>query len=676
MPRHRRTRSGQLLWAILLFLGLLAALAYAVQGMMVEFHVLSHRLALESGAQALALSGLAAGATRVRVELAEGGRLRERLLSGAASEGPVELDLASEIALLTAAYPGSTLAVTARLGAPRTLTGLAPGDGGEKARLTAGRGWDPLEARFPVTLSAEARWGDARRSLTEVREAALVDVAPGTLGKFTLWARALSPAGADGFAGGFDGQPVGAGRPLVLHNGGAAPEEPFSRDPQIYTRRGHVWLGGDQALKLSAGYLGLGEAWTFLPVEELAELVLTAGGGGDTRSPPVYVDADPPDFFLRMYPPPGRTPPPFQRFEIRHMMCGWYSGADDRGRRLADIFPGEAAGTGPTFGESSRLHLFGTAEVPSPTLVLGRVRRRYPALSAVLVDDNEDGVPDGMVGILPQLELEFPQGMPVIPARVPGLSGGDIAVDSEAEITWTGMFGDGTYDTFASQIEDRPYMEAYSFLYRSDDGTRSFYPEAPLFSGFVEELTLGDAEAPFYKGRPESLAGEELLEKATWSVLDGAEFAERFVSSGNLLALGAVVEVRSAPGGVLKLSGFEVRRGGAIVLSGPGDIELSGVKFAEGLEQPLILAALQGNVKLARGDETDPMPVSVMAPRGRLEVTGSGPIALEGSLVVDTLDLEALPSGGDIYYDTRLDPTTGSRRERYRVLFSDASIQW
>lgn len=669
----RRSRAGQVLWTILLLLAMLAVLAYAVQGMMVEFHVQSHRLALEAGAQALALSGLAGGGARSRAELAPGGRLYEKVLAGESIEGSLKLDLTNEIAVLTATYPGSTLDVSVQVGAPKTLAGASVTDDTEKTRLRSGRGWDPREVRMPVTLTAVARWGDAKRTLVEVREAAVVDVAPGTLGKFTLWAKHLTPANADGFACGFDGQAGGRGAPLVLNNGGAAPEEAFSRDPLVYKKRGHVYLGGDQALKVSAGYLGLGEAWTFLPMEELSAMVLA---GGDAKAPPVYVDGDPPDFFMRTYPPPGKTPPPFQRFEIRHMMTGFYAGPDERGRTLAQIFPAEAAAAGPSYGDSSRLHLFGTAEVPSPTLVLGRVRRRYPSLSAVLVDAEEDGKPDGLVGILPQLEGEFPAGMPVIPATVPSLDGGPgIPVDAEAEIKWDNMFGDGTYPTFNSQIEDRPYMDAYSFLYRTDDGTRSFYPDPALFPSFVEDLALGEIDAPFYHGRPEGLTGEDLIEKATWTVADGQELADRFTTNG-ILALGGVVEVRAATGGTLTLSGVEVRRGGMIVLSGPGDIELTHVKFADALEQPLILVAMEGSVKIARGDDTDPLPVSVIAPRGRLTTTGSGPLALGGTVAVDTLDLDQVPDGGDLYYDTRLDPTGGATKDRYRVLFSDASTQW
>ena len=668
--RANRARSGQLLWAIMLLLAMLAVLAYAVQGMMVEFHTLFHRLALESGAQALALSGLAAGGARTRAEL-QTGHLRDKLLAGESIAGALEVDLSGEVAVLTGSYPGSTLTLSVQLGAAKALSGAPVNDPADQTRLRAGRGYDALEVRLPVTLVAEAHWGDAKRVLTEVREVAVVDVSPGSFGKFTLWAKHLSPANAEGFACGFDGQATGRGPPLILHNGGAAPEEPFSRDPQVYKKRGYVYLGGDPALKLSAGFLAGGEAWTFLPMEELSQLVLA---GGDTRSPPVYVDADPPDFFLRTYPPPAKPPPPFQKFEIRHMMSGFYAGADDRGRTMAQVFPGDAAGG--TLGDSSRLHLYGTAEVPSPTLVIGRVRRRYAALSAVLLDADGDGSPDGLVGVLPRLVGEFPAGMPPIDKLVPSLKGGPgILVDNEAEITWPNMFASDTYGTFASQIEDRPYLDAYNFLYRSDDGTKSFYPESPLFPTFVEDVTVGEPGAAFYQGRPEALVGADLLDKATWSVADGAELSERFVANG-ALSLGGVVEVQNAPGGTLRVSGVEVRRGGAIVLSGPGDLELADVRFAEGLEQPLILVALEGNVRVARGAETTPMPVTVVAPRGRLLTTGSGPLALGGSVAVDTLDLDQLPEGGELYYDTRLDPLGGSRKDRYRVVFSDASLQW
>ena len=664
-----------MIWVILLLLAMLAILSYAVQGMMVEFHVQAHRLALEDGAQALALSGIAAGAARVRADLGPGGALREQVLSGTLSPGTLTLDVSREIALLTSSYPGATLSVSAQLGTPVLLTGKAVTDAGEKARLTAGRGWDPAEVRFPVTITAEARWGTSKRSLTETREGAVVDIGAGTLGRFTLWARNVLPAGADGYAGAFDGAAAGPGKPLVLHNGGAAPEDPFSNDPQVYKKRGHVWLGGDQALKVSAGYLGFGETWTFLPMEELSQLV--KGAASDQRSPPVYVDADPPDFFQRTYPPPDKPPPPFQRFEIRHMITGFYAGADNRGRKLADIFPGEALGAGPSFGMSSRLHLFGTAETPSPTLVLGRVRRRYPALTAVLVDGNDDGVPDGLVGILPQLDGVFPAGMPPVPARAPavGQSGTDVRIDNEGEITWPQMFTPETYPTFASQIEDRPYMEAYSFLYRTDDGTKSFYPEPPLFSGFVEELTLGPAENPFYSGRPEALNAADLLEKATYHVSGIEQLKERFATQSGELALDGVVEVAGTPGTALKLSGLRITRPGTLILTA-GDIEVGDLTYDAGLALPLTLVALAGNVKIDRGDETAPLPLAVIAPQGRLIVSGSGPVALEGALAVDTLDLDSVAGGGHLYYDTQLDPTSVARRERYRVHFSDAPIHW
>ena len=660
MMSVRGRRRGQMLAGILLLIALLGVLAYGLYSMMLGFTVQAHRVGANLGVDELALSGLAAAAAHLRDLLRPDAPLARELAAGASKGGPLAVDISSERDLLLADYPGATLEVSAVLGTPKTLSGASPTDPAEKTRLTQGRGWDPRELRLPVTLTARAAWDGSDRTLTVQRELAVVNLSPGTLGKFTLWARDLTPQDAAGFSSSFDGLPLASSkRPLVLHNGGAAPEDPTSRDPQSYRRRGYVYLGGEPRLALTAGYLGYGELWTFLPIEELSGLSASS-------ALPVYTDGDPPDFF--------KVAHAGQKLDLRHMITGFYDGPDAKGRTLQSIYPRLASGA------SSLLHLYGTAEQPSPTLVLGRVHRVYPTVSAILTDANGDGAADALVSVLPELgDQPFPKGLPAIPVSVDGFAPGT-TYPVPPEVTWNAIFGDTgeIYPTFASEVDDRPYVEGYDFLYRADERAASFYPEQKPFKDFQDTFDLAVDGAPFFRGKAEALAVDDVLEKAAYSVEDASGLEGPFIAN-RTLSLGAVVEVRQAPNGVLNLSGLTVTRGGILILSGAGDIELSDLKFAPGLDFPLVVVSLQGNVTLSVPDgRRGPLPVSILAPSGQLTLKSSGkePVGIAGSLVVDTLDLKQWAGGGDLYYETRLDPTDAARDTLYRVLCSDAAVRW
>ena len=74
--------------------------------------------------------------------------------------------------------------------------------------------------------------------------------------------------------------------------------------------------------------------------------------------------------------------------------------------------------------------------------------------------------------------------------------------------TWANMFDADIYPTFASGIADRPYLEAYDFMERSDAADTSFAPAHPRFRDFITECDVSFPDGSrFFEGSASGVDG-------------------------------------------------------------------------------------------------------------------------------------------------------------------------
>ena len=93
-----------------------------------------------------------------------------------------------------------------------------------------------------------------------------------------------------------------------------------------------------------------------------------------------------------------------------------------------------------------------------------------------------------------------------------------------------------------------------------------------------------------------------------------------------------------------------------------------------GSSVPLTLCSLKGNVELNsiyREHE-----FAAIALFGTLKNGGSDPVRLKGAMAVDTLSPAELRHGGELTYESRLDPTIPGYRQYYRAFIGDSDVKW
>ncbi|NLI78737.1 MAG: hypothetical protein GX442_20145 [Candidatus Riflebacteria bacterium] len=502
---------------------------------------------------------------------------------------------------------------------------------------------DPRERQYHLFVHATARVGDATCRLCWYRSTKLINILPPVVGKFALFIREPGALDANRLADSSDLADL-HDAPLVVRGGaaiGPGPRPPAAvRD--ALDRRGWVFLGG-------------GARWA---------LGLSSGGGE-----PRFADAMMHDSWFSWPLDPSE---PLSRkgdfvwyVETRPLGRQWREAA---GKFALAAFPGRVE-------RSSILNLNGTAADPAPTLVVGNVSRQWALIQGLLHPSS------GKSAHLPWLSRTLFAG-----DAWPGVSQGRTITDLRDN------FG-GSYDAYErrmSDVAEEPYNAGLFPLmdFPGDPFARVVVIDpAALPPGLT---SLAASQRLRIDGQPALPGG--MAYGSAYTLLD--DEGREWFSGGDLGALGdlsflrrrvtlAFPDLAGLRRGLPRDEAGDLLLPGAVLVGGPVTIE-EPLRFANG---GLVLVdgtiRLQGEVGVAGGGE----PLSLVSLGGDIEVETAAPlgaalialagrvtlpreVSVKGLVAARELGLAVAdpPTGRQIEYDDRYDPTTAATRQRaYRL---------
>ncbi len=606
----------------------------------------------------------------------------------------------AELNSLAAEYRRGSVGVAVSIDA---ISALDPA----KLAATTG-GHDEVERRAILRIDVAANVDGVPYAFLESREIRIFSIVPGVLGKFSLYVR-QPDTDYNRFAADINGDPdtrvaVADRRlPLILKNGGELDEGATSaNDPGGWKRRGYIYRGGagPVRLNLTAGNDDrFGESFHFFHVN------------AEPISIPGYYDPDPPGFFAnppdfsKKYPVTGNTPmPPFApefSFWIKHVVSGFYTrdetGADmNVENRLALTFPTPSIpGTPNPRMRSSVLHLYGTRSNPSPTLILGDVRRRYADYAAVLADATGDNARDAILCYLkqtagPLYNAPVP-GNPIRAAAGGGLTVGQaIRLDPDPSLfSCENMFA-GDYNMYSDkmcQVFEEPYLRSHDYLYyrtatnfvpqTSDFGSDGYASTQSTFR-LEMDTTMNRTEPFFDRGDVAAIPVDCLVSKCPIVVPGGRDFLGRFVDEDNVLTLDTNLLIRGETGRTIAFPpSLQVRKGGIIVIEN-GNLSLGAInRDRRDPDAFLVVAVLRGDIEIDSSLGNGRIAATLIAPNGKIVNRSPGfALDLTGGLHVKTLDGDTFPAGGRIAFDTRTDPSSVNYKMYYRALVANVATSY
>ncbi len=260
---------------------------------------------------------------------------------------------------------------------------------------------DPVEKMIHVTLESTAVYRRTKRTCRGGFRVIVYNPMPPVTTKFTLFVGNCRGGGIyNTYRNKENGEPMEGERPpLVCFNtppdvtddrtftarlgGGSNPFRDREEAAASIRRRGYIFIGTQAplVLNLTAG-ASLDDNADPDPSIEYGEFFHLYNPLTRNSTPGYYIVMDTPDFFKSAVPAPAPVPPgggEYQRPYINFLYWGYHTeGADE-------LTAGGIVGPIDTT-DSSALHLFGTDDEPSRTIVMGDVRQRYIRFSYLAVD--------------------------------------------------------------------------------------------------------------------------------------------------------------------------------------------------------------------------------------------------------------------------------------------------
>lgn len=543
---------------------------------------------------------------------------------------------------------------------------------------------DPWEKLFELTLHVDISAGRSRfrmfrRRYHFTRQGKVHRLILPLLSKFTLFIRQPEQtdeqnSGYNCFDNFVDGEVGQTSRvyPLRLNNGSAHQKEDV-------LNAGWIFLGGDREIQLhatSGNHINNGELFQFHSITS------------PEKSPPMFE-------FNQL---PGT--PVFNNgamfldsaikatVKIRGTYFGFYKwdkklGSDMNKQGILQRYFSSAQSRTMS---SNALHLTGTYDSPSPTIVVGKVKRVFAYYSGLIYSANGEG---GSAKFLDMLESP-----PVVVTddnqqsfwqtvnleRV--FSGEKFARDklefSALEVNAEKLFAtSANYLKFASNLVIEPYNRVYDYMY-NDSGQ---LPPPEKFSkktGFSyeisgENLQLKDGltDELLFNGNCNTFSSEDLVrDRVNVVIKDQESFFDLFKEENTLNLDRNVILVK----GPLELpDNLEILSPGIIFVE--GDITLKGgIKKCE--TGNLSLVSLGGDIII--GAVNQEIWAHLATLDGTIYPNNNNPVKIYGALAADKIDLAGNANGqrkwaggGDLVYDSRLNPAQEDRDSSYAINLAD-----
>ncbi|MBF0408190.1 MAG: hypothetical protein HQM10_12605 [Candidatus Riflebacteria bacterium] len=579
-------------------------------------------------------------------------------------------------------------------------------------------GYDPLERVCRLKFKGKIFLGNREIVFEESRELRIVNLCPNLLSRFTLFVtRPSSGRSYNKFFNDKNGNPVDTTfqiMPIVLRN--SDPTSPEFLNHDLWKHSGLIYFGGpsEVTLNLTAGSSLFGELFHFFRIFGINPHKVTPDL--------CYIHANNPNLgnffntFITSSKLDSAIFPYGLRFLLRHFVDGVYA-VNNNGKNLNSDGLLENEIPSSAREPSSCLHLFGDTNNPSPTMILGRVARRFLDISAIVVDVNNDNTHEGIVSYLYNKGKQF-SDLPGLPAFIDstetlGEFNHNIPLDVLQPYTYEKIFSTWEqYKACTSTFRQECYLNSYDYMFFRNTGLlnqeRSLFSPDPYSTSTGKEariqknllLELPDVSPasgkfPRINRTKKLFFGNQdrspfnivdnppspyvLKGKAVYVVKDIAEFMARFASKGKFhnnwkIILDAPVLIKGKMNQTFRIPSSEIEKGGIIIMEN-GDLTLSGItKSSSGKDEVLTIAALNGNINLDFSSDParNKIEAFLVALNGRVwNLSRTIPVKIKGGISTKIFPPDFSPSGGEICYDCSADPVSLKRQEYYRFYISD-----
>lgn len=430
-------------------------------------------------------------------------------------------------------------------------------------------------------------------------------------------------------------------------------------------KAGWVFLGGDDEIQLhvsSGNHIDHGELFQFHSITQ------------PEKSPPVFEFNNLPStdvfnngaFFLDS----GIK----AELSIRGSYYGFYQwdkyGSDmNRNGVLQRYF----SSTNSRTMNSSFLHLSGNYALPTPTLVVGKVKRVFAYYSGIIYSASGEG---GSAKFLDMLEA--PPKMQSDSGEVAfwntlnlkrSFSGDRFNRErlefSSYEVTASKLFGSKSqYLTYCSNLIVEPYNSVYDYMYNT---TGKLPPEKRLENDCSVDYEIdgknfqlkkiNDESQILFNGNCNEISSENLLlDRVTRIVTNEEKFKEKYLVEGKLDLNYQNVLIKDS----LNLpANLEVVNPGILFVQGRLMLN-GGIKKCE--KGPLTLVALKDDIAFKADNQE--LWAHLVALEGTVYPSTNNPVDIFGAIAMDKLYAKnddtqnrCWSAGGKVQYDQRLDPT-------------------
>jgi hypothetical protein len=499
---------------------------------------------------------------------------------------------------------------------------------------------DSTEKTFSFKLKVKAEVSGATAQITSFQEVRLVNIQPAQFGKFGLFVREKLRIPFNSIEDRFTPGPLNPA-PMLYYGGKRIPPQGFSTPLELIKflqNQGWVYLGGISELILGLGP-GAGK-------ENQASMI---GPGLSFSAPMLSMDLK--KTFLN------------EDEDLHYVYTR--SGLS---RELAEPILGSLFSFTPEdeIQTSSWLRLHGSRAVPSPTLILGKIRRRYALLSGF------SRISENLIRYLPYLDP---------PGFEQNNWPGDLAQDAIEtirehfkEINPANPFEEYQQRMSRLMVEDH---NAAVLDWLKDQGETIAYVPDGSFPGLSILHSQGSPALPYQilDSRNYTLldkSGNVLFERAdpeTWNRLRGTEPKVSYIFN----SLQELIETRDGSD-VMNLSGIQrvngncnfssnlrIDDGGGGILLCTGDISING-SFELPDSEILTLVSENGDIHVAGNSD---LRLGLIALRGTVHF----PSAFQLRGIVACRDFRLNPAEGEsrqtLWYDPSMDPTEPATRARY-----------
>ncbi|MBF0409255.1 MAG: hypothetical protein HQM10_18085 [Candidatus Riflebacteria bacterium] len=549
--------------------------------------------------------------------------------------------------------------------------------------IASDTGWkDPFEKFVKISLTIELSAGHSKyrpikKKYTFVKLAKVQRLALPLVSKFTLYVKSpeltdetnLGYNCYDNFIDGRSGQnsPV---MPLVFIHSKESPSD------LTFNNRGWVFLGGDKELQLhvtSGNDVETGEFFQFLNIDK------------PDRSPPMFTFNSLPATPVFSNGVTFLSTTVSAKVSIRGSYFGFYKwdrneGSDMNFYGVLQRFFGS---TKSRTMSSSFLHLLGNFSQPSPTIVIGKVKRVFSYYSGVLYDASGEGKSEKFLDILENPAIldsiggqseNFWNSIPLkISFKSQNFGREYMELPPDQVAAETLFTSRDEYLKYASNIIFEPYNRSYDYF---SNQTGQFPPpekftyvsgNAYEISGEKLKITDSKTGHQLFDADCRTFSSDSLIrDRVSLVVENQQEFNAEFLKNNVLDLKGQVIYVKtplSIPRGV------SVKNPGVLCVKGDLTVEGEIKKCPSG---PLTLISKNGDIILKTVNEE--VWAHLVALDGTVYPANKSPVKIFGGIAVKTLNpvgTKGWAGGGKVVYDERLDPLKIDKTKYYSVQIAD-----